>query len=114
MLYLFNLPFFAYMVSWILAHMFPATMLRHHLDVGGTRRMSAGKGSTGAAGRPETGLGLSKTSAGHSDGALAALSRQLVQAKMAEADAQRKHRCTTSNVDLLAQKIGICIWFHQL
>lgn len=28
------------------------------------------------------------------DATLAALSRQLVQAKMAEADAQRKHRCT--------------------
>lgn len=44
--------------------------------------------------RPGTAGGLGKSSVTHSDGALVALSRQLVQAKMAEADAQRKHRCT--------------------
>ena len=65
-------------------------MYSRHMAVGG--RMSAGKGSTGAGGRPRTALGLGKSSASHSDAALAALSRQLVQAKMAEADAQRKHR----------------------
>ena len=65
------------------------------MPAGGTRRMSAGKGSSGAGGRPGTALGLGKSSASHSDGALAALSRQLVQAKMAEADAQRKHRCAS-------------------
>ena len=65
----------------------------NHMAVGGARRVSAGKGSSGAGSRPGTAGGLGKSSAGHSDGALAALSRQLVQAKMAEADAQRKHRC---------------------
>lgn len=64
------------------------------MAAGGTRRMAAGKGATGAGGRPGTALGPGKSGASHSDGALAALSRQLVQAKMAEADAQRKHRCT--------------------
>ena len=71
------------------------------MAAGGARGMSAGKGCTGAGGRPGTAQGLRKSSAGHSDGALAALSRQLVQAKMAEADAQRKHRYTTANVHFL-------------
>ncbi len=48
---------------------------------------------TGGA-RPGTASGLSRSNVSHADGAMAALSRQLVQAKMAEADAQRKHRYT--------------------
>ena len=63
------------------------------MAAGGPRSMSVSKGSSGAGGRPRTALGLGKGSSDHSDRALAALSRQLVQAKMAEADAQRKHRC---------------------
>lgn len=46
----------------------------------GARRAAGGK-------FPATSRGSSQA-----DGTLAALSRQLVQAKMAEADAQRKHR----------------------
>jgi len=44
--------------------------------------------------RPGTASGLGRSNVSHADGAMAALSRQLVQAKMAEADAQRKHRYT--------------------
>ena len=87
-------------------------MFSHHMATGGARRISAGKGSTGAGGRPGTALGLGKSSAGHSDGALAALSRQLVQAKMAEADAQRKHRYTAADVCCCAQKFQYRKWKH--
>ena len=50
--------------------------------------MTASKSPSGKTGAP----GLPKRDVSHADSAMAALSRQLVQAKMAEADAQRKHR----------------------
>ncbi|KAL3148684.1 hypothetical protein ABBQ38_014099 [Trebouxia sp. C0009 RCD-2024] len=71
----------------------------------GVRRMSAGKGSMGGS-RPGTAGGLGRSSATHSDGALAALSRQLVQAKMAEADAQRKHRVSARAELSLRQRLS--------
>lgn len=46
----------------------------------------------GPAGRAGAGSGVGRRDVTHADAAMAALSRQLVQAKMAEADAQRKHR----------------------
>ena len=55
---------------------------------GGARGRGATSGS-----RPCTASGLGRRNVSHADGAMAALSRQLVQAKMGEADAQRKHRC---------------------
>ncbi len=51
--------------------------------------------------RPGTASGLGRSNVSHADGAMAALSRQLVQAKMAEADAQRKHRYTLLPLPLL-------------
>jgi len=67
------------------------------------RRIAGGKGTT-AGPRPGTAGVQGRSNVSHADGAMAALSRQLVQAKMAEADAQRKHRHVS-----VCQKLPGCI-----
>ncbi|DBA92530.1 TPA: hypothetical protein ACH3X1_002761 [Trebouxia sp. C0004] len=71
----------------------------------GVRRMAGSKGASGGS-RPGTASGLGRSTVSHADGAMAALSRQLVQAKMAEADAQRKHRVSARAELSLRQRLS--------
>ncbi|KAL0020086.1 hypothetical protein WJX79_009298 [Trebouxia sp. C0005] len=71
----------------------------------GVQRMAGSKGVTGGS-RPGTASGLGRSNVSHANGALAALSRQLVQAKMAAADAQRKHRVSARAELSLRQRLS--------
>ncbi|DBB14510.1 TPA: hypothetical protein ACH3X3_004792 [Trebouxia sp. C0006] len=71
----------------------------------GVWRTAGSKGVSGGS-RPGTASGLGRSNVSHADGAMAALSRQLVQAKMAEADAQRKHRVSARAELSLRQRLS--------